>query len=73
METALRSAFFAGIRSEEKEIVMAERIPFPFEYDSISTETEMLRLRRLIYHETVEFKWAMMERCMVVKRSSGRF
>ena len=38
---------------------MAERIPFPFEHDSISTETEMLRLRRLIYHETVEFKYMM--------------
>lgn len=57
VKKALRSAFFAGIRSEEKEVVMAERIPFPFEHDSISTETEMLRLRRLIYHETVEFKY----------------
>ena len=56
VKKALRLPFFSNIRKEEKEIVMEERIPFPFEYDSISTETEMLRLRRLIYHEAVEFK-----------------
>ena len=49
--------YFAEVRDPEREIVMKGTLSFPFEYDSGSYEMQLMRLRRLIYNETVEFSY----------------
>ena len=55
VKDALASSFFKNIRNVDKEITVQEKISLPFEYSSVNSDMESYRLRRLIFHETVEF------------------
>lgn len=47
------------MRDPDREIVMKSTLSFPFEYDSGSYEIQLMRLRRLLYNETVEFSYTV--------------
>ena len=59
MKEALKLSYFEEVRDPDREIVMKSTLSFPFEYDSGSYEIQLMRLRRLLYNETVEFSYAV--------------
>ena len=57
VKEALEHPFLQTVRQPDLEVQATTRMVFPFEYTTISHDSEKMRLRRLIYQEARQFQY----------------